>query len=170
MFHHRTLTAFVAIAAAFIFIAAEAQARPLGGFSAGSRGMRTYSAPPSTATAPSAAPIQRSMTQPSNAAPMGQSRSSPGLFAGRGLFGGLAAGFLGAGLLGLLFGYGFFGGMAGFASILGLLLQVVLIVIVARLIFAWWQRRKMSAAPSYAAAHQTTGHSFAGLRGISNSG
>jgi predicted lipid-binding transport protein (Tim44 family) len=91
------------------------------------------------------------------------------LFGGRGLFGGLAAGFLGAGLLGLLFGYGFFGGMAGFASILGLLLQVVLIVIVARLIFAWWHRRKISAAPSYAAAYPTTGHSFAGLRGMSNS-
>ena len=60
---------------------------------------------------------------------------------GGGLFGGIAAGFLGAGLFGLLFGHGLFGGMAGFASILGLLLQVMLVVIVARLIFAWWQRR-----------------------------
>jgi len=169
MFRPRWLTAFVAIAAAFVLLTADVQARPLGGFSAGSRGMRTYSAPPSTATAPTAAPIQRSMTQPSNATPIGQTTSSSGLFAGRGLFGGLAAGFLGAGLLGLLFGYGFFGGMAGFASILGLLLQVVLVVIVARLIFAWWQRRKMSAAPSYAAAYPTTGHSFAGLRGMSSS-
>ena len=165
MFRPRWLTAFVAIAAAFVLLTADVQARPLGGFSAGSRGMRTYSAPPSTATAP----IQRSMTQSSNAAPIGRTTSSSGLFGGRGLFGGLAAGFLGAGLLGLLFGYGFFGGMAGFASILGLLLQVVLVVIVARLIFAWWQRRKMSAAPSYAAAYPTKGHSFAGLRGMSNS-
>jgi len=169
MFRPRGLTAFIVIAAAFVLATAHADARPLGGFSAGSRGMRTYSAPPSTATAPGAAPIQRSMTQPSNAAPIGQTTPSSGLFGGRGLFGGLAAGFLGAGLLGLLFGYGFFGGMAGFASILGLLLQVVLVVIVARLIFAWWQRRKMSAAPSYAAAYPTTGHSFAGLRGMSNS-
>ena len=169
MFRPRWLTAFVAIAAAFVLVTAGVQARPLGGFSAGSRGMRTYSAPPSTATAPTAAPIQRSMTQPSNAAPIGRTTSSSGLFTGRGLFGGLAAGFLGAGQLGLLFGYGFFGGMAGFASILGLLLQVVLVVIVARLIFAWWQRRKMSAAPSYAAAYPTTGHSFAGLRGMSSS-
>ena len=169
MFRPPWLTAFVAIAAAFVLVTADVQARPLGGFSAGSRGMRTYSAPPSTSTAPTAAPIQRSMTQPSSAAPIGRTISSSGLFAGRGLFGGLAAGFLGAGLLGLLFGYGFFGGMAGFASILGLLLQVVLVVIVARLIFAWWQRRKMSAAPSYAAAYPTTGHSFAGLRGMSNS-
>jgi apolipoprotein N-acyltransferase len=35
--------------------------------------------------------------------------------------------------------------MAGFASILGLLLQVVLVVIVARLIFAWWRGRHISA-------------------------
>jgi predicted lipid-binding transport protein (Tim44 family) len=69
---------------------------------------------------------------------------------GGGLFGGIAAGFLGADLFGLLFGQGLFGGMAGFASIIGLLLQVMLVVIVARLIFAWWQRRSMP-APAYAA-------------------
>jgi predicted lipid-binding transport protein (Tim44 family) len=158
----------MAIAAAFVLVTADADARPLGGFSAGSRGMRTYSAPPSTATAPGAAPIQRSTTQPSNAAPIGQTTPSSGLFGGRGLFGGLAAGFLGAGLLGMLFGYGFFGGMAGFASIIGLLLQVVLVVIVTRLIFAWWRRRNITAAPSYATAYPATGHSFAGLRGMSN--
>src|SRR5215813_5807576 len=161
MFRPRWLTAFIVIAAAFVWATADADARPLGGFSAGSRGMRTYSAPPSTATAPGAAPIQRSMTQPSNATPIGQTTPSSGLFAGRGLFGGLAAGFLGAGLFGLLFGYGFFGGMAGFASIIGLLLQVVLVVIVARLIFAWWQRRNIQ--PAYAAAHPVTGHNFGGV-------
>ena len=74
--------------------------------------------------------------------------------------GGLAAGFIGAGLFGMLFGHGMFGGMGGFASILGLLLQIALVVIVARLIFAWWQRRNM---PAYAAAHPATGHSFSGL-------
>ena len=74
--------------------------------------------------------------------------------------------FLGAGLFGLLFGQGFFGGMAGFASIFGLLLQILLIVIVARLIFAWWQRRNTSLAPSYAAARPATAHSFSGLGGM----
>ena len=39
---------------------------------------------------------------------------------------------------------------------------VVLVVIVARLIFAWWQRRNMP-APAYAAALPATGHSFGGL-------
>ena len=168
MFRHRVVTALVAIAAAFLLFTADAYARPLGGFSAGSRGMRTYSAPSSTATAPTAAPIQRSMTQPSN---VGLARTPPsvGLFGGRGLLGGLAAGFLGAGLFGLLFGYGLFGGMAGFASIFGLLLQVLLIIVVARLIFAWWQRRNLAAAPSYAAPNTATGHNFGGFSGILNS-
>ena len=61
---------------------------------------------------------------------------------GGGLLGGLAAGFIGAGLFGMLFGHGFMGGMGGFASILGLLLQIGLVVIVARLAWAWWQRRQ----------------------------
>ena len=164
MFRNRWLITLGAIATAFILVSADAQARVGGGFSGGSRGARTFSAPPATPTAPSAAPIQRSITQPGNAAPIGQTGTRPGLFGG-GLFGGLAAGFLGAGLFGLLFGHGFFGGMAGFASIIGLLLQVVLVVIVARLVFAWWQRRNMP-APAYAAAHPVTGHSFSGLGGM----
>jgi predicted lipid-binding transport protein (Tim44 family) len=164
MFRNRWLITLGAIATAFVLVSADAQARVGGGFSGGSRGTRTFSAPPATPTAPTAAPIERSITQPGNAAPIGQTGIRPGLFGG-GLFGGLAAGFLGAGLFGLLFGHGFFGGMAGFASIIGLLLQVVLVVIVARLVFAWWQRRNMP-APAYAAAHPATGHSFGGLSGM----
>ena len=170
MFRPRWVTAFIAIAAVFVLMTADAHARAGGGFSGGSRGMRTFSAPPSTPTAPTAAPIQNSMTQPGGAASIGQAGARPGLFGGRGLFGGglfggIAAGFLGAGLFGLLFGQGFFGGMAGFASIIGLLLQVVLVVIVARLIFAWWQRRN-APAPAYAAARPATGHNFGGLGGM----
>jgi predicted lipid-binding transport protein (Tim44 family) len=164
MFRNRWLIALGAIATAFVLVSADAQARVGGGFSGGSRGTRTFSAPPATPTAPSAAPIQRSITQPGNVAPIGQTGMRPGLFGG-GLFGGLAAGFLGAGLFGLLFGHGFFGGLAGFASIIGLLLQVVLVVIVARLVFAWRQRRNMP-APAYAAAHPVIGHSFGGLNGV----
>ena len=58
-----------------------------------------------------------------------------------GMLGGLAAGFLGAGLLGMLFGGGLFSGLGGFASILGLILQVGLIILVVRLAMMWWQRR-----------------------------
>jgi predicted lipid-binding transport protein (Tim44 family) len=164
MSRNRWLIALVAIAVAFVLVSADAHARVGGGFSGGSRGMRTFSAPPATPTAPTVAPIQRSITQPGNAAPIGQTGIRPGLFGG-GLFGGLAAGFLGAGLFGLLFGQGLFGGMAGFASMIGLLLQVVLVVIVARLIFAWWQRRNMPVS-AHAAAHSAIGHSFGGLSGM----
>lgn len=66
---------------------------------------------------------------------------------GMGMFGGLAAGFLGAGLLGMLFGGSMFGGLGGLSSIIGLVLQIVVIVFVVRLIMAWWQRRnQMSTA------------------------
>ena len=134
MIRYRLLIALAAIATALVLVAADANARAGGGFSGGSRGLRTFSAPPPTRTAPTtAAPIQRTITQPGSAAPARSVRRVPVLFGG-GLFGGLAAGFLGAGLFGLLFGHGFFGGMGGFASILGLLLQVVLVVFVARLL------------------------------------
>ncbi len=71
---------------------------------------------------------------------------------GGGLLGGLAAGFLGAGLFGMLFGGGFLAGMGSFASILGLILQVVLVVIVARLAWSWWQRRN-NPTPAFGAAN-----------------
>jgi predicted lipid-binding transport protein (Tim44 family) len=153
MFRHRWLIALAAIATALVLVAADANARAGGGFSSGSRGTRTFSAPPTTRTAPNtSAPMQRTVTQPSSASTVGQA-TRPGLLGGGlfggGMLGGLAAGFLGAGLFGMLFGHGMFGGMGGFASILGLLLQIGLVVIVARLLFAWWQRRNM---PAYATA------------------
>jgi predicted lipid-binding transport protein (Tim44 family) len=64
---------------------------------------------------------------------------------GGGMLGGLAAGFIGAGLFGMLFGHGLFGGLGGISSFLGLLLQIGLVVIVARLAWAWWQRRQQPA-------------------------
>jgi predicted lipid-binding transport protein (Tim44 family) len=124
-----------------------ADARVGGGMSSGSRGARTFSAPPSTSTAPGTAqPFNRTITQPGSAgvgAP-----ASGGFFnrPGGGMLRGLAAGFLGAGLLGMLFGGGMFGGLGGLSSIFGLLLQVGLIVIVVRLAMSWWQRRHETAA------------------------
>ena len=92
--------------------------------------------------------MNRTMTQPSAAAP---AATGGGFFnrPGMGMLGGLAAGFLGAGLLGMLFGGGLFSGLGGFASILGLILQIGLIVLVVRLAMKWWQRRN---APAYASA------------------
>ena len=64
---------------------------------------------------------------------------------GMGMLGGLAAGFLGAGLLGMLFGGGMFCGLGGLSSIIGLILQIGLIIIVVRLAMSWWQRRHATA-------------------------
>ena len=46
----------------------------------------------------------------------------------------------------MLFGGGLFSGLGGFSSILGLMLQIVLIVFVVRLAMSWWHRRQMSRA------------------------
>jgi predicted lipid-binding transport protein (Tim44 family) len=79
--------------------------------------------------------------RPGTAAPQ-----TGGFFNRGGVLGGLAAGFLGAGLIGMLMGHGFFGGIAGFAGFLGLIAQIALVVIVARLALAWWQRRSQPAS------------------------
>jgi predicted lipid-binding transport protein (Tim44 family) len=171
MFRHRWLIALAAIATVLTLAVTDADARAGRGFSAGSRGVRTFSTPAPTRTAPTASPIQRSVTQP-GVATAGQAATRPGLLGGGlfggGLLGGLAAGFIGAGLFGMLFGHGFFGGMGGFASLLGLILQVVLVIWVARLAFAWWQRRNQ---PSYAMqaagpAPSTSSPGFAGFGGM----
>ena len=131
-----------------------ADARVGGGMSSGSRGGRTFSAPPSTSTAPGTAqPFNRTFTQPGSPG-MGAPASAGGGFfnrPGMGMLGGLAAGFLGAGLLGMLFGGGMFGGLGGFASIIGLILQIGLIILVVRLAMSWWQRRHAPAS-AYAGA------------------
>jgi predicted lipid-binding transport protein (Tim44 family) len=68
----------------------------------------------------------------------------PGMMGG--MLGGLAMGFLGAGLFGMLTGGGLFSGLGGISSIIGLLLQVGLIIIVVRLAMSWWQRRHTPAS------------------------
>jgi predicted lipid-binding transport protein (Tim44 family) len=147
----RPLLAALALAAAVALTASDADARAGRGGSFGSRGSQTFSAPPSTATSPTARPIERSMTQPGQPGTVGRTPTTAptgGFFGRPGFMGGLFAGFLGAGLLGLLFGHGLFGGLGGFASILGLLLQVGLVVIVGRLLWTWWQRRNQPALAS----------------------
>ena len=143
----RPVVALFAILTALVLLATDADARAGRGVSMGSRGARSFTTTAPTPTAPTGgSSLNRTMAQPG---PTGV--TSPGLFGGYfnrpGLFGGLLGGFLGAGLLGLLFGHGLFGGMGGLASVFGLLFQIVLVVLVARLIWGWWQRRQ---TPAYA--------------------
>src|ERR1700748_2745172 len=131
----RALLAGIA-ALALVLSPCLADARAGGGNSFGSRGSMTYSAPPSTNTAPySASPLQRSMTpqsqpygSPGYGSPMYQGRSS-------GFMSGLMGGLIGAGIGGMLFGHGFMGGGLGMFGFLGLLLQIFLVVWIGRFLF-----------------------------------
>lgn len=144
----RLSTVTLALAAASALMVDLADARVGGGSSSGSRGSRTFNSAPSTNTAPKAAPIERSMTQPgAPSAVQGANRpataAAPSRFGG---FGGmLMGGLLGAGLFGLLSGSGLFGGMTGFASVLGLLLQVALIGGAVWLVVNYFRRRNQPA-------------------------
>ncbi len=94
------------------------------------------------------------MTQPNFANPRPSFAPSPGGFFGHsGVWGGLAAGFLGAGLFGLLFGHGFMGGLGGLVSFLGLIFQLGLIALIAMFLWRWFQRRN---EPAYAGSPKPT--------------
>lgn len=58
-----------------------------------------------------------------------------------GLLNGIVSGFLNAGVIGLVLGYGFFDEIGGIASLVGLFLQLALLFVVVRLSWVWWQRR-----------------------------
>lgn len=149
----RTAT-ILALAASLAIAAPVVEARPGSGGGMGSRGSKTYAPPSSTATAPgTAAPIQRSQTQPGPTNPgMNPAQAQRPRFGG-----GFMAGLLGAGLLGALLGGGFFGGLGGIASMIGLLLQVGLIVVIVAFAVRWFRRRQ--GAPSAA------GHARSNLQG-----
>jgi len=144
----RTSTLLAAVAALSLALAPGfADARAGGGGSMGSRGSMTWSAPPTTRTAPTAAqPMQRSMT-PSAPSPAFGGATAPGSgFGARsGFMSGLMGGLIGAGIGGLLFGHGFFGGMMGFGGFLGFLLQIGLIVLAASWLVRWFRRRQSPA-------------------------
>src|SRR6476469_2205183 len=145
----KAIAVVLAVALPVVVAISAADARVGGGGSSGSRGGRTFSAPPSTSTAPGIAqPFNRTFTQPGSPGMGTPAPAGGGFFnrPGMGMLGGLAAGFLGAGLLGMLFGGGMFGGLGGMASIFGLLLQIGLIILVVRLAMSWWQRRHATAS------------------------
>jgi len=125
---------FAAIAALSLALAPGlADARAGFGRSFGSRSGMTWSAPPSTNTAPyGAQPMQRSFTPNASSPAYGAGSPAYGYGTRSGFASGLMGGLIGAGLAGLLFGHGFWGGMMGFGGFLGFLLQVLLIVLLVR--------------------------------------
>src|SRR5438105_4519320 len=131
----------LAMLGALSFLATAADARVGGGGSSGSRGGRTYSAPPSTNTSPRAAPIEKSITQPGTTAP------SP--VAGASRFGGwrgILMGGLIAGMLDSIFGFG------ALASVLGFILQVAIIGGIMWLVMSYFRNRQAQPAMAGASA------------------
>ncbi|MET0748823.1 MAG: Tim44 domain-containing protein [Rhizobium sp.] len=157
-FAHIALIAIVAAASVFATVGDADARRAGGGMSFGSRGTRTYTAPPATTTAPTtAAPIERSMTP--QTAP--QYAPQPGVNAPRtgGMFGGFGRSILGGlaigGLFGMLMGTGF-GGGAGF---LGMLLQIALIGGAIMLAMRFFANRQQQAPTGPAARNAYAGPS-----------
>lgn len=125
------LFAVAALGIAVSFVAVDmAEARRAGG-GLGSRGTRTFSAPPATSTAPGqAAPINRSMTPNTNQATQpnaARPNTAQAPQQNRGMFGGMMGGLMGGLLMGGLFGMLMGGGFGGMAGFFGMLLQGLLI-------------------------------------------
>jgi predicted lipid-binding transport protein (Tim44 family) len=133
----------------------DADARAGKGGSSGSRGSQTYQAPPSTNTSPgTAAPINRSITQPGQAArpAAGQASQATGAAQQASRFGGmrglLLGGLIGAGLATFL-------GAGTLASVLGFILQMLLIAGIVFLAIAAFRALRgggRGAAPAVATA------------------
>ncbi|KQS90767.1 MULTISPECIES: Tim44 domain-containing protein [unclassified Rhizobium] len=168
MFRFGRVLATVAVASMVMLTVVDlAEARRSGsGF--GSRGSRTFSAPPVTRTAPAdATPINRTMTPQTNqgqtgaqqnmgqaARPSAQQQRPGGLFGGfaGSMLGGLALG----GLIGMMMGNGF-GGMAG---MLGMILQMALIAGAVMLALRFFRGRQQPAAAGYS-PREATGYAGA---------
>jgi hypothetical protein len=133
----RSLAAFAALTVTLLMSAEDADARFDG---AGLRisAERAFMSPPAASAPVFAAALDHTASGQQNG-------SLGGLFNRPGLLGGFAAGFLGAGLLGLVFGHGLFSGLSGVASFLGLMFQLALVVLLGRLIWTWWTGRNLPA-------------------------
>jgi predicted lipid-binding transport protein (Tim44 family) len=83
---------------------------------------------------------------PNNPSPGYGGFGAPGYGPRSGFMSGLMGGLIGAGIGGLLLGHGFFGGMLGFGGFLGFLLQIFLIVLLARFLI----RRFRGQSPAFA--------------------
>lgn len=135
--------------AALAFVVTEAEARAGRGASSGSRGSKTFQAPPSTNTAPNAtAPVQKSITQPGRPSAAttptaGSAVKQPSRFGGA-LKGLLLGGLFGAALAGIF-------GAGAMSQVLGFLLQMLLIGGIIYLIVAFFRSRSAN-KPAMAAA------------------
>jgi predicted lipid-binding transport protein (Tim44 family) len=146
----RALAVVAGIAAIGLVSADLAQAKVGSGSNSGSRGDRTFSAPPTTNTAPkAAAPMDRSMTQPGQANKAAGATAAAATAAKPSMFGGmkglLMGGLIGAGLASMF-------GAGAFANVLGFVLQAALIGGLVFLAYSFFRNRSGRGAPALATA------------------
>jgi hypothetical protein len=141
----RPAATFAVLAVGLLIGAAEAEARLEGGLSFGSFNGRIFS--PQPLADAELGDLDFAAGQLAYAAqPASPGGALAGLFNRPGLTGGFAAGFLGAGLLGMLFGRGMVVGLTGVAPVLGLIFQLALVAMLARLIWTWRRGGKAAGA------------------------
>lgn len=150
----RFFAAGAIVAGSFAMAVESADARAGRGGSSGSRGTQTHTPPPATNTAPGAtAPINRSITQPGQAAPRPAAGQAATQTAGAaqqasrfgGMKGLLLGGLIGAGLATFL-------GAGTLASVLGFVLQMLLITGIVMLVIALFRARSGAGRPAMASA------------------
>jgi hypothetical protein len=127
-----------AVAAALLVAADEADAHLADAFSVRAGDSPAVAASASAATAQTTSFGRAAIRVAQAGPPIYPGGSLNGLFSRGGLLGGFAAGFLGSGLLGLLFGRSMFGELGGVPSYLGLLFQLALLSLLCRLIWSRW--------------------------------
>jgi hypothetical protein len=132
-----------ALTVALLIGAEESDARPVDGISLGPRESNTFissgaiSSGAMAVAAGGTVALAPQMT--AQVVPSYPGGSLTGLFNRGGMLAGFAAGFLGSGLLGLLFGRGLAAGLSGVPSYLGLIFQLALLVMLGRLIWTRWR-------------------------------
>lgn len=143
----RNIGAIAMCAAVFVMASTPADARR--GGSMGSRGSRTYEAPPATRTAPNqAAPVQRTAADkpaPAQAGANARQQAPAAAAKSGGLAKGLMGGLIAGGLIGMMMGGGF--GALGGSGMLMALLQIALLAGV-----IWFALRLFRRRPAMAPA------------------
>jgi hypothetical protein len=133
----QSATRLAALTVVLLIGADESDARPANGMTLDRGASSTFISFPVMAAAADSvgalAPRMKAQIVPSY-----QGGSLSGLFNRGGMLGGFAAGFLGSGLLGVLFGRGLLNGLGGVPSYLGLIFQIALLLMLVRLIWTRW--------------------------------
>ncbi len=148
----RKSLAVLASVIALGFAVSTVDAKPGKGSSSGNRSSRSDASVPSTPTAPrttTGGPSSPAAVPGRPAAAAAAQAAKPSMMST--MAKGFAMGLIGAGLFGLLSGSGLFGNLSGIMGFLGLLLQVALIALLARLAWNFFRNRQQANQPQTAA-------------------